>query len=218
MRWFRARIPFLLAIGLAVAFMVASCDDDAGGPPAGLTVGQLEAFMGEVPSVLIPAIADGYIRLIEAAQGGQPDGVTITDLGGGSYEATIEFDFDLDGTIETTVSGSGSTQSGIFQVTDITGRDLTSSGSITATDVGGFIEIQTTGFEADKRGLTIDCDDESFVVMGLTSPSEPVLYGDLCITAGNIDMTVYFEDDGMGGYTTRVEGTAGGEPFEFTVD
>jgi hypothetical protein len=70
-------------------------NDPGGGTP--VTVEQLTDFYGTRAPQVRQGLQDGVQRLLAATQGGGLDGFTAIPAGGNSYQVSIDFDLDGDG-------------------------------------------------------------------------------------------------------------------------
>jgi hypothetical protein len=155
-------------------------------------------------------------RLLSAIAGNQVPGVTLVPSGN-RVNATVDMDFDQDGTRETSVMGNvqfdnaqmSFDDGAAVSITGVTGVGVDGTVNATATTSGtGTVTLDGTGrFEGDSE-IPVDLDINLSV-----SPATGLVLGTVDIDAGDLSATAMYEDNGLGGFRVRVVG----DDFEFVV-
>lgn len=225
-----------LGMGLAALLVtVASCSDDptgsgggGGGGGGGGNISDPATLQAFVEASFIPGfvgVADGIARLLDAINGGTPDGVTVTPTGPNTVAASILLDLDGDGTRETTVSGgaNGDVNSGgtIFVDPIVFPSEPTASVAFSATVTLGLgivvLDFITATMSADPPGsgnaAVVDITGGSLSFDMATGAPDGFMDCDISGEGQSISVTTGFVSDGQGGFSAQFTGAG----LDFTV-
>jgi len=236
--WRRYQISALV---IFTAFAAACVDvDDPAGTGGGLGEAELEAYL--LANITAgPVIIDAYDRLYKAILGVPQPGVTIVPNASGGT-ASVGLDFDGDGSMETTASGSvtfldpqvGFAGGATVAITGITGSSVNGQASAIVVPSGAtsvFISAEspvapsgtfsdgTTTTELHAIGVGMEFGAASSLVGSNSLKLAGYLSGQLHfhVLQGStkIEADAFFLPDGSGGFSTQIVDEAGG--FEFTI-
>ena len=208
----------VVATPLAAVLVGLGCKSGTDGGGADPVQAQLKDDL-KVTFTQVPGMLDGLDRLLTAAAGGPADGVVLVP-NGNIVTGSLAADLDGDGTRETTVSG----QAVFIQAGNLdAGATVTASGpnggnvSADVQTVGGTVEI--TGINASLGAPGASTQVNVTAGAGTIDPATGNVGGFAYIEVLSgqdpLFATVYFEDDGHGGWRMRVHGDS--DSFEFFV-
>lgn len=213
------RLPGLRSLttlaAITIVLALANCSDGGSNNDDEFTPDDLENSL--VHSFdNIPQMGDALTRVVQTLQGNPQPGVSFTNVTGG-VQGTVGVDLDGNGSMETTVSGTliyidpqqGIAAGANLHITGISGgpADGDFTGVIaplspTAFALSGSGGFSGGGVEVGVSGAAVSVD--------VATPA-PVLDGIAYFQVNAEDGTMYFEDDGAGGFQLRVD--FGGEEF-----
>ncbi len=204
-----ARIALLAFFALAGTGL-ASCDLDFVGEKKVDEDSVRNFYFSPAPNVIIEASQ----RLLAAIDGTPVQGVTLVP-NGSRVDATIDLDFDQDGSMETMVTGGLQFANDQRRLAD--GATLSITG-VEGNPVDGSLNAQVTmpnptAISLDGDGVFEGRKGSADIDLQLTvNPSTGVILGSVDIDGGDVSATAFYEDDGFGGFMIRVVG----EDFEFS--
>jgi hypothetical protein len=204
----RTRVLSVLTVTLALA--ASGCGDE-GNDPGGVTPGDIEQLLEDNLGD-VSAIGDGMTRLIAALQGNPQPGVTLTPITNG-VQGSVGLDLDGNGSLEATVNGTlvyidpniGIAAGATLTVTSIEGA--ATDGTLTVAVVPLSATDLAFGpgggeFDPPGSGNIVTINQISFVA-DVASPA-PVLDGFGTFSVEEEPGSIFFEDDGHGGWQIRV--------------
>jgi hypothetical protein len=204
----RTKVLSILTASLVLA--ASGCGDESN-DPGGVTAGDIEQLLEETFSD-IPAISDGMARLIATLQGNPQPGVNITPITNG-VQGSVGLDLDGNGSMEATVNGTlvfidpniGIAAGATLTITDIDGA--ATDGSLTVAVVPLSATDLAFGpgggeFDPPGSGNIVSINQISFVA-DISAPT-PVLDGFGTFAVEDAPGSIFFEDDGHGGFQIRV--------------
>jgi len=164
----------------------------------------------------IASIIDGVSRVIQAANGGHPAGVSYTNTATG-VQGTVTVDLKGDGSEIATVNATitynnpaqGISGGATMSVSSINSASTTGSATAGVAVGGGGTTVQFSSGTADLHPT--DGPDLSISGANLTvSPtlSTPTIIGSAAFAADNKTGNVFFESNQSGGYKIRVTSSA----------
>lgn len=207
--------PLTTLAAIALALAVANCSDGGSNNDDEFTPDDLERSL-QRSFDNIPQMGDALTRVVQTLQGNPQPGVSFTNITGG-VQGTVGVDLDGNGSMETTVSGTLTyidPQQGIaaganMHITGISGSqaDGDYTGVIAPISPTAFAVSGSGGFSGE--GVEVGVSGTSLSV-DVATPT-PVLDGIAFFQVNAEDGTMYFEDDGQGGFQLRVD--FGGQEF-----
>ncbi len=217
----RARLLGTVA-AVTLCLSIAACQDDTT-EQAAVEPADVEAFL-QANIGGAGAFFDAVRRVVLAAAGDAVEGVTFTPVADG-LAVTIGMDFDGDGTYETTASGLATfwspdmtfEQGATVEINSIStpgGMSGSGSADVAATANGGVAYAPGSASFRTGSGAEVDIPAMGFTVTPFADFIVGFVDFEVREGGGTVAGTIFFEDDGSGGWQMRVEG----EDFEFVVD
>jgi hypothetical protein len=186
-------------------------EDEATGGLNGIDPEQIENFMVD-NSGSADVATDAVARVIQALSGGNVEGVTVS-VNVNVVNASVDMDFDDDGTSETTVNLVGTfadatlslDDPALVEVTDVEHESVSGSAQSTAQSIGTNAVLFSEMSGSFSGSLaTVDITDGAVTVEYSFLPA--FVSGFMDIEIGGFPLELTFESDGVGGWQTHVQG------------
>ena len=199
-----------LSVFAACLALVASGCGDESSDPGGVTAGDVEQVLQDTFSD-IPTLSDALQRVIATLQGNPQPGVTLTPITDG-VQGTVGLDLDGNGSMEATVHGT------LVYIDPSIGIDAGATLTITGIDnaaADGTLTVAVVPFSPTDLAFGPGSGSfETASTPSLTVPQinftadisnpVPVLDGFATFAVEDEPGTMFFEDDGLGGFQLRV--------------
>ena len=215
-----SRFGMLLSIAILLTIPVLlSCGGGGDGGPGGtteVTPEDVQAFFEDNAATWTTGILQGHLGLLRALAGEEVDGVEIESTFP-TVSGSASLDLDGDGIRETTLNGGGTFLGLIrglltdwneveYQTSSIDSPYLEGSGGGSVTRMGTnayYIDAQYDFVWSSGPEVEVI---ETWLMAEDTGGGSVYLEGGMWVIAGGTEFELFFETDGLGWWTTRLEG------------